>query len=155
MATFHFQRPSNRSPISSLLSEMRRDLAANRPPAAGQYNAAYQGTRGVYPSVNLTEDNQGYVLTAEIPGVSPDAVDVTVEGSTVTISGQRKIEYAAGDGTSVHRRERQSGTFRRAFELPAEINVDAAKATHRNGVLTLSLPKSDAVKPRQIAVETS
>lgn len=154
MATFQFQRSSNRSPFSSLLSEMQRDLAAVRRPAPGQYNAAYQGTRGVYPPVNLTEEAEGYVLTAELPGVAPDAVDVTLEGSTVTISGQRKIDYAAGDGTAVHRRERQSGTFRRAFELPAEIDVDAAKATHKHGVLTLSLPKSDAVKPRQIEVET-
>lgn len=155
MATFHFQRPSNRSPFSNLLSDMRRDLAANQSPAAGQYNATYQGTRGVYPPVNLTEDKDGYVLTAELPGVAPDAVDVTLEGSTVTISGQRKIDYAASEGTAVHRRERQSGTFRRAFELPAEINVDAVKATHKNGVLTLSLPKADSVKPRQIAVEMS
>lgn len=155
MTTYHFQRPSNRSPFSNILSDMRRDLTGARRPAAGQYNAAYQGTRGVYPPVNLTEDAEGYALTAELPGVAPDAVDVTIEGSTVTISGQRKIEYAAGDGIAVHRRERQSGTFRRAFELPAEINVDAAKATHKQGVLTLALPKADSVKPRQIAVETS
>ncbi|MFK7894406.1 MAG: Hsp20/alpha crystallin family protein [Myxococcota bacterium] len=155
MANYHFQRSSNRSPLSTLFNEMRRDLASAHPPAAQQYNAAYQGTRGVYPPVNLTEDAEEYLLTAELPGVAPDAVDVTIEGSTVTISGQRKIDYAAGDGTAVHRRERQSGTFRRAFELPAEINLDAAKATHRNGVLTLALPKADAVKPRQIQIETS
>ena len=155
MASYHFQRSPNRSPFSNILSDMRRDLSAHQRPAAVQYNAAYQGSRGVYPPVNLTEDAEGYVLTAELPGVAPEAVDVTIEGSTVTISGQRKIEYAAGDGIAVHRRERQSGTFRRAFELPAEIDVDAAKATHKQGVLTLALPKADSVKPRQISVETS
>jgi len=94
------------------------------------------------------------VLTAELPGVPPESVDVSIEGSTVILSGERKIEYSVGDGTAIHRRERQSGVFRRAFELPTEIDVDAAKATHRNGVLTLNLPKSPAAKPRQITIET-
>ena len=79
-----------------------------------------------------------------IPGVAPEDIDVSIEGSTVTLSGERKIDYAVGDGTAVHRRERQSGTFRRGFELPTEIDIDRAKATHKNGVLTLNLPKSPA-----------
>jgi HSP20 family protein len=115
----------------------------------------FQGTRGVYPPVNLHEEGDGYVLTAELPGVSPADIDVSIEGSTVTLSGERKIEYAAGEGTAVHRRERQSGTFRRAFELPSEIDLEAAKASHSCGVLTLRLPKSAAAKPRQISIETS
>ena len=75
-------------------------------------------------------------------------------GATVTLSGQRKVEYAAGDGVAIHRRERQSGNFRRAFELPAEIDLDRARASHKNGVLTLELPKSPALQPRQIEIET-
>jgi HSP20 family protein len=118
------------------------------------HDAVYQGGRGVYPPVNLEETDEGYVLTAELPGVSPDDIDVSIEGSTVTLAGQRKVEYAAGEGTSVHRRERPSGHFRRAFELPAEIDVAQAKASHKNGVLTLSLPKSPALRPRQIQIET-
>jgi len=117
--------------------------------------AGLPDVRGVYPPVNLQETDEGYVLTAEIPGVAPEDIDVSIERSTVTLSGERKIEYAVGDGTAVHRRERQSGSFRRAFELPTEIDLDAAKATHKNGVLTLRLPKSPASKPRQITIETS
>jgi HSP20 family protein len=117
-------------------------------------DSVFQGTRGVYPPVNLHETAEGYILTAEIPGVAPESVDVSIEGSTVTLSGERKIDVAAGDGTAVHRRERQSGTFRRAFELPSKIDLDAAKATHKNGVLTLRLPKAAEAKPRQIAIET-
>jgi HSP20 family protein len=104
--------------------------------------------------VNLHEVEDGYVLTAELPGVDPENIDVSIEGATVTLSGERKVEYAAGDGVAVHRRERQSGTFRRAFELPAEIDLENAKATHKNGVLSLALPKSPALKPRQIEIET-
>jgi HSP20 family protein len=150
MAAYSVQRPSLRSPWSGLLDELRREVN----PALRAPSAAFQGTRGVYPPVNLFETDEGYVLTAELPGVPPESVDVSIEGSTVTLSGERKIEYAAGDGTAVHRRERQSGTFRRGFELPTEIDIDRAKATHKNGVLTLDLPKSPASKPRQIAIET-
>ena len=150
MATYTVQRPSLRTPWSGLLDELRREVD----PALRTRNAAFQGTRGVYPPVNLFETDEGFVLTAELPGVPPESVDVSIEGSTVTLSGERKIEYAAGNGTAVHRRERQSGNFRRGFELPTEIDFDSAKATHKNGVLTLSLPKSPASKPRQISVET-
>jgi HSP20 family protein len=123
-------------------------------PALRAPGTAFQGTRGVYPPVNLFETEEGFVLTAELPGVAPESVDVSIEGSTVTLSGERKIEYAASEGTAVHRRERQSGTFRRGFELPTEIDIDAANASHKNGVLTLNLPKSPSSKPRQITIET-
>lgn len=110
--------------------------------------------RGVYPPVNLGENDEGFVLTAEVPGIEASDLDVTIEGSTVTLAGARKAEYEAGNGTSVHRRERPTGHFRRAFELPSEIDVEAARATHKDGVLKLVLPKSEAHRPRQIEVET-
>ena len=112
-------------------------------------------SRGVYPPVNLHETADAFILRAELPGVAPEDIDVSLEGSTVTLSGQRKIDYAAGDGTAVHRRERQSGHFRRAFELPAQFDVDKAEAVHRAGILELRLPKTPDARPRQIAVQTS
>ena len=150
MATYTVQRPAYRGSWPSLFDEFRREFDPIFRPGA-----ALQGSRGVYPPVNLFETEEGYVLTAELPGVAPEDVDVSIEGSTVTLSGERKIEYSAGDGTAVHRRERQSGTFRRAFELPTEIDVDNASAKHKFGVLTLRLPKSPEAKPRQIAIETA
>jgi HSP20 family protein len=155
LATFTLTRPTALYPWLGLMSELRRDLdSAFRP-----HDSVFQGTRGVYPPVNLHESSEGYVLTAELPGVSPDNITVSLEGSTVTLSGEREIEYpvgdpAAGKGTAIHRRERQSGSFRRAFELPTEIDVEHARASHKNGVLTLTLPKAASAKPRQIAIET-
>lgn len=148
-----FQRHAIRSPwpFPSLARELQREMTH----ALQSADAAYQGPRGVFPPVNLHESDQGYVLTAELPGVAPDDIDVSIEGATVTLSGQRKVEHAAGDGISVHRRERQSGNFRRAFELPAEIDLERARATHRYGVLKLELPKTPTMQPRQITVETS
>ncbi len=133
--------------LSDMLVREMNELLRNQ-------DEPFRGNRGVYPPVNLEENEEGYVLTAELPGVSPDDIDVAIEGSTVTLAGQRKVEYAAGDGTSVHRRERPSGHFRRAFELPAEIDLDHARASHKNGVLILTLPKSPTLQPRQIKIET-
>ena len=150
MATFTLTRPTALNPWLGLMNESRRDLhSAHRP-----QDGVFQGTRGVYPLVNLHESEEGYVLTAELPGVSPDDITVSIEGSTVTLSGERKIEYPVGKATAIHRRERQSGSFRRAFELPAEIDLEHARASHKNGVLTLTLPKAASAKPRQITIET-
>ena len=144
------------SPFPRAFANLSRDLHLHRDrQVANERNRSFRGTRGVFPPVNLHESDEGYVLTAELPGVAPENIDVSSEGATITLSGERKIERVAGDGVAVHRRERQSGTFRRAFELPAEGDLDAAKATHRNGVLTLDLPKSAAMKPRQIQIETT
>ncbi|MCA9506303.1 MAG: Hsp20/alpha crystallin family protein [Myxococcales bacterium] len=155
MPSHQVHRPSVRSPLSGLLDELRRELHTPFFGPLLSREAAYQGTRGVFPPVNLYEEGDAYVLTAELPGVAPDAIDVSIEGSTITLSGERKIEYAAGEATAVHRRERQSGTFRRAFELPREIDLDGAKASHKNGVLTLRLPKAAKARPRQVTIETA
>lgn len=154
MATYTMKRPTNRSPWSGLLNELMRDMNPTLQSTLQSRTLGSRDVRGVYPPVNLQETEDGYVLTAEIPGIPPEDLDVSIEGSTVTLSGERKIEFKAGNGISVHRRERQSGNFRRGFELPSEIDLDLAKATHKNGVLTLRLPKSAASKPRQITIET-
>lgn len=165
MNTFKHQvRPANK-PFASLSREFQREV--NR--ALRARDAAYRGSRGVYPPVNLHESDEGFVLTAELPGVAPDDIDVQIEGATITLSGERKADFTVGAGAarpeenatnnsektiSVHRRERQIGSFRRAFELPAEVDLDKARATHKSGVLTLDLPKSAATKPRQIRIDT-
>jgi len=107
---------------------------------------------GVFPPVNLYEVADGYVLTAELPGVSPKDIEVSVEQGKVTLSGDRRVELP--EGVSLHRRERQTGGFRRALQLPVEVNADKAEATHRNGVLMLRLPKAPEHRPRRIDVAT-
>lgn len=109
--------------------------------------------RGVFPPVNLYESADAYVLTAELPGVSVEDIHVSLEGSTIILQGERKIAHADQEGTSVHRAERQSGSFRRAFELPAEVESDKVGAVHKNGVLMLRLPKTPETQPRQISIE--
>jgi HSP20 family protein len=141
-------RPARWGGFSDFFEDFLHDRAAHSEPRTVR-------SRGVYPPVNLHETPDEFVLTAELPGVAPEDIDVSLEGKTVTLSGQRKIEYAAGDGTAVHRRERQSGHFRRAIELPSPFDVEGTKAKHRVGVLELHLPKTPDSKPRQVEIQTS
>jgi HSP20 family protein len=108
---------------------------------------------GVFPSVNLYETTDGYVLTAELPGVSAQDVEISIEQNRVTLGGQRTIERPKE--ASVHRAERASGGFRRTVELPVEVDSDKAEASHRNGVLMLRLPKAEKHQPRKIAAKAS
>jgi HSP20 family protein len=145
MVAYRLYRPRAQQPGSGF-DELRRDMEA----LLGRFGAEAPA-RGVFPPVNLYESGDAYVVTAELPGVSASDIEVSVEGSTLTLRGQKKIEAEAG--TAVHRRERQSGGFRRAFELPAEIDAEKVEAVHRAGVLMLRLPKAPHHKPRQISVQ--
>ncbi|MGH7289078.1 MAG: Hsp20/alpha crystallin family protein [Myxococcota bacterium] len=107
--------------------------------------------RGAFPPVNLYETEDAYVLTAEVPGLAPEELEISLEGTTVTLRGERKT--APEEGASVHRNERPAGAFRRAFDLPVPIEADKAEAVHRHGVLTLRLPKALEHRPRQISVK--
>jgi HSP20 family protein len=121
----------------------------------GRFGTVRSSGRGaVFPAVNLYEASDAYVVTAELPGVRSEDIQVSVEGSTVALRGERKIEYPT-DGTSIHRLERRSGSFRRAFELPVTVDADKAEAIHRNGVLMLRLPKAPEHRPRRITVQAS
>ena len=153
--TARVARPGSRPARWGAWSDLFDDFLRERGPAFAPATAGGVRSRGVYPPVNLHETADAFVLTAELPGVAPEDIDVSLEGKTVTLSGQRKIDVVAGDGTAIHRRERQSGHFRRAFELPTQFDVDAAEARHRAGVLELKLPKTPESKPRQIAIQTS
>ena len=106
-----------------------------------------------FPPVNLYETVDGYVLTAELPGLTADQIDIQIEGNRVTVGGERRVEHPSD--ASVHRAERASGGFRRTVELPAEADAEKAEASHRSGVLLLRIPKAEKHQPRKIAVQPS
>lgn len=149
MAQYSLFRPPASDPWGAF-DQLRREMDA----VFGRFTPLASVSGAVFPAVNLYEREDAFVLTAELPGVRPEDVDVTLEGSTVSIRGERRIEYPEKD-TNVHRRERQSGGFRRAFELPVPIDADKVEAVQRNGVLMLRLPKSAEHQPRQISVRAS
>lgn len=104
------------------------------------------------PRVDITENEAAYVIVADLPEVPKDAVKVTVEDGVLTVKGERKWEKKT-DNTKVHLIERAYGTFTRSFRLPEDAAGDQVKAAFKDGVLTVTLPKREESKPRQIEVQ--
>ncbi|HOX40311.1 MAG TPA: Hsp20/alpha crystallin family protein [Candidatus Brocadiia bacterium] len=111
-------------------------------------------TTQAYPPVNVWGDGERSVLTAEIPGVRPEDVDVSIQASVVTIRARRDIPEI-GEGDVWHRHERGHGEFVRAITLPHKINPEKVQATCSNGVLKLVLPRLEEEKTRRIQVKTA
>jgi HSP20 family protein len=104
----------------------------------------------VAPNVNIFETPEGYVLQAEMPGVSKDGLEITLEGNEITITGRRAPEAATGQ---LLFRESNTADYRRMFELDPAIDTGKVSAKIEQGVLTVTLPKSERVKPRKIQVD--
>ena len=104
--------------------------------------------------VDLWETNDAYHLRADVPGITPDAIDINVTADTLSITGEVKGQSdVSNDGWL--RQERRVGKFQRAFTLPVQIDPDKVQANFTNGVLELVLPKADQVKPRSIKVNAN
>lgn len=105
----------------------------------------------VYPPLNIYEETDRMVVTAEIPGVKPEDLDISLEGDTLSIQGKR--DSRQDDFTiSYHRREIESGSFSRALALPVKVDVERISAKLTNGILTVTLMKAAEATPRQIPV---
>ncbi len=111
-----------------------------------------QTNRPWSPAVDIYETENDLVLKADLPDVDQKSIDVRVENQTLTIAGERKFEKQDA-GKGYHRIERTYGTFVRSFSVPNTFDTDQIGAEYKNGVLTVTLPKKEAAKPRQIKVE--
>jgi HSP20 family protein len=103
--------------------------------------------------VDLVENDREYLLTAELPGIKPEDVDISITGSTLTIKGEFTEEQES-EQKNVHFRERRYGKFQRSATLPNSVDADHIEAVFENGVLRLTLPKQEQAKPKQIPVKT-
>lgn len=132
------------------LNRMRRDMERLTEGFTRGY--ARGSGAGVFPLINLTEDNDSYYIRAELPGMKADEIELSVTGDTISLSGERKI---ANEDTEAkyHRRERESGKFNRILNLPGQIKVEKVEASSVDGLLTIKLPKSEVAKPRQITIK--
>lgn len=108
----------------------------------------------VYPAINLTEEGDHLYVRAELPGVSPESLDISVVEGRLQIRGERKIDLEE-QNASFHRREREAGIFRRTLAIPTKIDSGKVSANMKNGVLTIILPKSEEAKPKKITVKTT
>lgn len=132
------------------LDRMRRDLEHL---LGGGYSTGQEEMpTGVYPLTNITEDKDNFYVRAELPGIKADDIDISITGNSLSLSGARSIA-PEDEKVKYHRRERESGTFRRMIKLPSLIDTSKVEAHSANGVLTVTLPKAEEAKPRQIPIK--
>jgi len=111
------------------------------------------GLRTWTPAVDIYDTDDALVLKAELPGVSKDDVSIEIHNNTLILRGERKHEAEVKEG-DYYRAERAYGTFQRSFVLPTLVDQDKVQATYTDGVLELRLPKSEAAKPKRIAISS-
>jgi len=126
-------------------NELNRFFTNTRPAAAAN------DVRNWAPAVDIREENDRFVLIADIPGVKREEVEVTLEDGVLSIKGERRVETEeAREG--FHRKERVHGSFLRQFTLPDTVNTDSISATVTDGVLEIGIPKQAKPEPRKISV---
>lgn len=140
--------------FESLRQEINRAFERAGPPFAGQYRSAFLPGRGAreYPLTNLYEDPETVWVEALAPGCDPNSFNITVVGNMLTLSGEKP--RVAGDvkPEAFHREERAAGKFSRNIQLPVDMDDSKVKGEYKNGLLLITLPKSERAKPKQIKV---
>lgn len=106
------------------------------------------------PPTSVWVGNDNAVVEVELPGVDPKNVDIAVEDDQLTISGKREREPMPDDA-KVYRQERATGSFTRTLELPFGVDADMVKASYKNGMLRIELPRAEAEKPHRIAIQAA
>jgi len=132
-----------RDPFEQLQTELDRMV-----------NEAFGTPTGLYPLVNVFDAGDAFVVKGEVPGLDPKSVEINVEDDTLTLRGERSFTDPARDA-AYHRRERGQGRFRRVVRLPGRLASDEAKATYRDGVLTVRIPKAKEARSRRVQIETA
>ena len=115
------------------------------------FGALRPGASREFPPINLWTGQDGVLVTAEVPGVSLDDIDITVHQNTLTLKG--KIAPEAPEDVTFHRRERSYGSFGRTVSLPYRVDPERVEASARNGILTITLPRPEADKPKRIHIK--
>ena len=136
-----------------LMSRLQRDLDRLFTPNAAQDESQHEVADWL-PPVDIREQEQQFVLHADLPGVDPQHIDVTLEKGVLTIRGRRQLE-AREEKNGFRRVERASGKFYRRFSLPDTADAQSVTARFTNGVLEVAIPKQAQVLPRRISVEAA
>jgi len=106
------------------------------------------------PSVDIVEDNNAFVVTADLPGLTKKDISINIKENMLTIGGERKVEKK-DDNKNYCRTERRYGSFKRSFQLTDQVIADKITASFKDGVLTVSVPKAEEVKPKEIEIKVS
>jgi len=138
--------PSVFEEMSKMQREMERMVSAFSPDRA-RMNAAF-------PAINAWTNENEEIVTAEIPGVEPKDIEITVNNDVLTITGERKAMDSSED-IRYHRRERVNGKFSRSIQLAFPVDPEKVNASIEHGILTVALPRAEADKPRKISVKSA
>ena len=111
-------------------------------------------TASWYPACDVFEDKDAIKIVAEVPGVTPEDVKISLENNVLTIRGEKK-QQAEERTERVHRYERSYGAFERTFVLPSSVDSERIEASYQNGILTVSVPKAERARPREIPVNVA
>jgi HSP20 family protein len=140
------------TPYRDPFAQLQRELEGMLESTFGSVSAS---TVGVYPTVNVFDAGEEYVIKAELPGVDPSKVDIEVQDNTLVLRGERRFDDPGDKNVAYHRREREPGQFRRVVRMPGKVDGDQAAATYRDGVLTMRVPKAKETRPRRVAIQAA
>jgi len=145
--TFLMRRRTNEP--RTLRDEMDRlfDDFFGMTPARGERGAVWS------PAVNVREDEDSFFIEAELPGMSREDIELEVEQNSLVIKGERRFEQKE-EGENYHFVERSYGSFYRSFTLPKNVDADGIGAEYKDGVLTVTVPKKEEVKPKKVEIKT-
>jgi HSP20 family protein len=143
-------RPTFESPFTDY-DQLRREMLRLFDTVSG--DATSETSAGVFPPLNITQDDERFYVRAEVPGIDPKELQITALRNRVSLAGKRSIQREH-ERSSYHRRERAEGSFNRTITLPGEVDAARVEARYSDGILTLTLPKAEEAKPRQITVKS-
>jgi HSP20 family protein len=141
-----FRTPTRWQEMDHLQREMNRLFES----VYGEGNRVVSG----YPAMNIWTNPESAVVTTELPGVSPENIDISIVGETLTLTGERQPEQLP-EGARYHRQERGYGKFTRSVQLPFQVDAEKVDARFEKGVLHISLPRAEADKPKKIQVKAA
>jgi HSP20 family protein len=133
---------AQRDPFARLLDSF---LGENLYPSEDVSNRTWM------PAVNIRETDGAFYVEAELPGMTKEDIEITLENNILKLSGERRFEKDTKE-ESYHRVERSYGSFLRTFSLPSQVSAEGVKASFKEGVLTIEIPKAEEAKPRKIAI---
>jgi len=130
------------SELQTLQREMNRLFSGFMPPFTHEF-----------PVINIWVGKDDAIVTAELPGIDPSKIDISVVADTVTLSGAREKDEL-NDGGSYHRQERSFGNFTRTLQIPFQVNSAKVEAKYEKGILRITLPRSEEAKPKKISIKS-
>jgi HSP20 family protein len=137
----------------SMLGEIQSELTEMFNRGSSRQDAADVVTGQWSPKVDIREEKEKYRITADLPGVDPQCIEVSLENQVLSIKGERCLDGQSQEEGCI-RMERQSGTFYRKFSLPQSVDVERIEAVGKHGVLTITVPKKAVQNPKRIEVRT-